>query len=355
MDVAAGGVAVGAAHVDLVVQLGQERLGVNGGAAGANQARAACGHGGDLQGLGGRTLVVALGLGRVDLHEVGAQAQRDAGGARDQVRVLLSRDGLAARVDPQHDQQAVGMGGGDELAGLGQHGGLVLAAQVDGVAQAHDVHAVVAHGEHGLQVVQLRAVRIFLGGLDQVGLGVHLHQVVDVGVIGGILRDKTTLASQNAAHALIADLEEMLRLGIGDVDALAVEVLVQVLNLLVAREQHETARATGGLHVVVDVRLADVCQDVGRYLHLVASDLGHDVPPYRMQVPRITAQHAPHVWVHFNEATTPPRLSTEKSRDQSSKRPLAGPFPPLRTPGARGVRHSPSPNKLRDRKQSLRG
>ena len=87
----------------------------------------------------------------------------------------------------------------------------------------------------------------------------------------------------------------MLRLGIGDVDALAVEVLVQVLNLLVAREQHETARATGCLHVVVDVRLADVCQDVGRYLHLVASDLGHDVPPYRMQVPRKTAQHAPHV------------------------------------------------------------
>ena len=343
MDVAAGGVAVGAAHVDLVVQLGQERLGVNGGTAGANQARAACGHGGDLQGFGGRALVVALGLGRVDLHEVGAQAQRDAGGARDQVRVLLSRDGLAARVDPQHDQQAVGMGGGDELAGLGQHGGLVLAAQVDGVAQAHDVHAVVAHGEHSLQVVQLRAVRIFLGGLDQVGLGVHLHQVVDVGVIGGILRDKTTLASQNAAHALIADLEEMLRLGIGDVDALAVEVLVQVLDLLVAREQHETARATGCLHVVVDVRLADVCQDVGRYLHLVASDLGHDVPPYRMQVPRKTAQHAPHVWVHFNEAATLPRLSTEKSRDQSSKRPLAGPFPPLRTTGAGAFAKGPPP------------
>ena len=246
------------------------------------------------------------------------------------------------------------MGGGDELAGLGQHGGLVLAAQVDGVAQAHDVHAVVAHGEHGLQVIQLRAVRIFLGGLDQVGLGVHLHQVVDVGVIGGILRDKTTLASQNAAHALIADLEEVLRLGIGDVDALAVEVLVQVLNLLVAREQHETARATGCLHVVVDVRLADVCQDVGRYLHLVASDLGHDVPPYRMQVPRITAQHAPHVWVHFNEATTPPRLSTEKSRDQSSKRPLAGPFQPLRTTGA-GAPAIALPQQTRGRKAQTSG
>ena len=71
VDVAAGGVAVCAAHVDLVVQLGQERLGVNGGTAGANQARAGLlPWRRALQGLGGRALVVALGLGRVDLHEV---------------------------------------------------------------------------------------------------------------------------------------------------------------------------------------------------------------------------------------------------------------------------------------------
>ena len=111
VDVAAGGVAVrrrprGSGRSSWVRNV----FSVNGGTAGAHQARAACSHGGDLQGLGGRALVVALGLGRVDLHEVGAQAQRDAGGAGDQVRVLLSGDGLAARIDPQHDQQAVGVG-----------------------------------------------------------------------------------------------------------------------------------------------------------------------------------------------------------------------------------------------------
>ena len=332
MDVAAGSVAIGTAHVNLVVQLGEERLGVNGGTAGAHQARAACGHGGNLQRLGGRALVVAFRLGRVDLHEVGAQAQRHTSSASDEVRVLLGGNGLAARVDPQHHQQAVRVSGGNEFAGLCQHGGLVFAAQVDGVAQANDVHAVFAHGQHGVQVVQLRAVRIFLGRFDQVGLGVHLHQVVDVGVIGSVLRNQAALTSQNTAHTLVADLEEMLGLGVGDVDALAVEVLVQMLNLLVAREQHEAAGPAGGLHVVVDVRLADVSQDVGRYLHLVASDLGHDVPPLRMQIPRKgSAPCAPHVGFILAKPQAPPRPIHGKRPDQPGKRPLTGESPPLKT------------------------
>ena len=49
VDVASGGVSARAAHVDLVVQLGEERLGVDGGTTGAHQAGAACGVGGNAQ------------------------------------------------------------------------------------------------------------------------------------------------------------------------------------------------------------------------------------------------------------------------------------------------------------------
>mgnify|MGYP006925648337 CR=1 FL=1 len=164
------------------------------------------------------------------------------------------------------------MGLGDELAGLGHHGGLVLAAQVDGVADAHDVHARLAHGQHGVQIVELRRIGVVLAAAHDVGLGVHLHEVVDLGIVGGVLRDEPALARQHAAHALAADLEEVLRLGIGDVDALAVEVLVEVLDLLIAREQHETARSARRLHEVLDVLVTGFRHDVGRHPHLVTSD-----------------------------------------------------------------------------------
>ena len=278
MDVAASGVAHGAAHMDLVVELGQERLGVHGGAASAHQAAAARSGRRDVQRLGrGRAV---LGLGRVHLHEIGAQAQRHARGASDEVGVLLGGDGLAARVYPQHHQQAVGVGLGDELAGLGHHGGLVFAAQVDGVAQAHDVHARIAHGQHGVKVVELRGIGVVLLDAHQVGLGVHLDQVVDVGVVGRVLRDEPALAGQDAADAFLADLEQVLGIQIGDVDAFAVEVLVEVLDLLVASEQHEAPGALGCLHVVVDVLVAHLRRDIDGDLYLITGDLRHGNPPY---------------------------------------------------------------------------
>ena len=171
------------------------------------------------------------------------------------------------------------MGLGDELAGLGHHGGLVLAAQVDGVADAHDVHARLAHGQHGVQIVELRRIGVVLAAAHDVGLGVHLHEVVDLGVVGGVLRDEAALTGQNAAHALAADLEQMLRLDVGDVDALAVEVLVQVLDLLIAGEQHETAGLARGLQVVGDVLVTGLGHDVGGNAHLFPGDLRHGFPP----------------------------------------------------------------------------
>ena len=94
---------------------------------------------------------------------------------------------------------------GDELARLRHHGGLVLGTEVDGVAQADDVHARIAHGEHGVEIGQLRGIGILLAGLHQVGLGVHLNEVVDLGIVGRILGDEATLPCEHAADALAAD------------------------------------------------------------------------------------------------------------------------------------------------------
>lgn len=217
------------------------------------------------------------GCRRVDLDEVRAQAQRHTRGTGDEVGGLLVRHGLAARVDPQNDEQTLGMSLGDELACLGQHVGLELAAQVDGVAQADDVDASLAHGEYGLEVVELRGVGILLGGLDQIGLGVHLDQVVDVGVVARVLGDETALAGEHADCALVADLEEMLGVAIGRIDALAVEVLVEMLDLLVAGKEHETAGAARGGHVVIEVELDGFGHDVSGNAHVLTGNLGHRV------------------------------------------------------------------------------
>ena len=71
----------------------------------------------------------------------------------------------------------------------------------------------------------------------------------------------------------------MLRLSVGDVDSLAVEVLVQVLDLLVASKKHQAARTTGCLHVVVNVRLTSFRHNVRRDFNLITGDGGHNVPP----------------------------------------------------------------------------
>ena len=277
MNVAARSVAVGATHVDLVVQLGEEGLGIHGGATRAHQTATASGGGGHLQGLGRGTAV--LGLRRVHLHEVGAEAESHAGGTGDEVRILLGGHGLTAGIDPQHHDETVGMGLSDELAGLGHHGGLVLGTEVDRVAEAHDVHASLLHGQHSIQIVQLRGVGVLLLGADEGGLGVHLDEVVDLRIVGRVLGHQPALAGEHAADALGTNLEQVLRVEVGDIDALAIEVLVQVLDLLIAGEQHETAGLARGLHIVGDVLVTGLGHDVGGNAHLFPGDLRHGYPP----------------------------------------------------------------------------
>ena len=265
------------ANMDLIMQLREEGLGVDGGTASAHKARTASGSGSDREALGGGSFVG--GLRRVHLHKVGAQAQRDASGASDEGGSLFVGNSLAARVNPQNHEQAGGVGLGDELASLGEHGAFVFRAQVDGVAQAHHVHTVRAHVEHSLEVVQLRAVGIVLSGFHEVGLRIHLDQVVDLGIIGSIAGNEAALAGAHAAHAFAGDFEQMLGIEVGGVDAFAIEVAVEVLDLLVACEQHQTAGTARGGHVIVNVSLASVGAHVGGNLHLITGDFGHFVPP----------------------------------------------------------------------------
>jgi hypothetical protein len=67
----------------------------------------------------------------------------------------------------------------------------------------------------------------------------------------------------------------VLGLGVVQCDALSVEVVVEVLDLLVAREEHEPARSTGGLQVAVDVEFASLGGHVDRHTDLLTCDAGH--------------------------------------------------------------------------------
>ena len=175
------------------------------------------------------------------------------------------------------------MGARDKVSCLGQHGGFVLTAQVDGVTQSHDVHAVVAHGQNGIQVGEQGRIRVVLAGLGvsvlamlhQIGFGVHLDEVVDLWVIHGIARHQTTLSSHNADGALVGNLEQMLGVSVGRVDALTVEVCIQMLELLVAREQHQASRTARSFHVILDVDRAHFLRHIYRNLYLLGSDSRH--------------------------------------------------------------------------------
>ena len=117
MDIAARSVAAGATNVNLVVQLGKEGLGVNGGAACAHQARTTGSSGSDLQSLGRGARVLAFRLRRIDLDEVGAQAQGNARSTRNEIRVFFGLHSLAARVNPQHNDETLGVGALHPLGG----------------------------------------------------------------------------------------------------------------------------------------------------------------------------------------------------------------------------------------------
>ena len=97
---------------------------------------------------------------------------------------------------------------------------------------------------------------------------------------GAVAQAITKSNGAAVAHRVdVTDTEEVLGLGVGDIDALAEEVLVEVLDLLVAREEHEAAAVARGSQEVVDVVIAHRCRYVGRDANLIASDGRHVRPP----------------------------------------------------------------------------
>ena len=166
---------------------------------------------------------------------------------------------------------------GDELARFRHHSCFVFAAQIQGVTKTDNVDAGFAHGKNGLEIMQLGAIGIILSGLDQVGLGIHLDQIIDFGIVSRIASDQTALAGQNAANALGSNFEQMLGIEVGGI--FTVEIAIEMLHLLIACEQHQTTGFARGGHVVVDVRFAGLGRYVDGHLHLITSDLGHDIPP----------------------------------------------------------------------------
>jgi hypothetical protein len=92
------------------------------------------------------------------------------------------------------------------------------------------------------------ALRVALRRLDQVRLRVELHQVRHRRVVAAVAGDQPELRCVAADDAVARDAEQVLRVGVVGRDRLAaaegaVEVVVEVLDLLVAGEEHQAAGA----------------------------------------------------------------------------------------------------------------
>ena len=132
------------------------------------------------------------------------------------------------------------MGVVDELGRLGEHLGLVLAAEIYSVADACDVEGGALLDVHDLvDGVELLGEGVLLGGLDEMGLRVHLHEVGDVRVVHPVAVDESNLGREDPYSALVCDTEEVFGVGVVFGDALAVEVVVHVLEFLVSCKEHE--------------------------------------------------------------------------------------------------------------------
>lgn len=93
----------------------------------------------------------------------------------------------------------------------------------------------------------------------------------------------------------------MLGVTIGRIDALAVEVLVEVLDFLVAGKEHETAGAARGGHVVIEVELDGFGHDVSGNAHVLTGNLGHRGNPFVLarrpcMWGRVASMHCPSLY-----------------------------------------------------------
>lgn len=70
-------------------------------------------------------------------------------------------------------------------------------------------------------------------------LGVHLDQIRDIRIVHGVAVNQTELRCKDTYSCFLSDPKEMLGVRVICGDAFAVEIIVEVLNLLVTGKEHE--------------------------------------------------------------------------------------------------------------------
>jgi hypothetical protein len=84
-----------------------------------------------------------------------------------------------------------------------------------------------------------------LPGLYEIRLGIELYKIIDVRIVFAEPSDQTHLRRKTPDFSATRDSKQVLRIVIVGGDAGAVEIIVQVLNLLISREEHKTATSPG--------------------------------------------------------------------------------------------------------------
>jgi hypothetical protein len=84
-----------------------------------------------------------------------------------------------------------------------------------------------------------------LRGLYEVRLGIKLYKIVDVRIVLAVASDQTHLRRETPDFGATGDSKQVLRVVVVRGDAGAIEIVIQVLNLLISREEHKTAASLG--------------------------------------------------------------------------------------------------------------
>ena len=185
------------------------------------------------------------------------------------MRILFIGNGLTTRVHPNHGNHTELVGLTNEVGCFGEHFVFVFAPNVDGVANTDHVDAVVNKGHDIVHVPKRLADGVALCGFDQMGFGIQLDEVRNLWIVSGILCNQAALTCKNTNGAVgmgsCSNFKQMTRVVGRKRDGLAtvVEVVVQVLNFLVASEEvHGTGAGRGSTHVV-KVRLIQFVRNIG--------------------------------------------------------------------------------------------
>ncbi len=153
---------------------------------------------------------------------------------------------------------------------------LELAPQVHGVTDAKYVQPRVrSEIGHLIHAVPLLAERVYLLRLEEIGPGIQLHQIGHRLVVTSVAGDEAQLSGETTDLCLGGDLEQVLRVGVIGGDAFTIEIVVEMLYLLVAGEEHQMPGVPGDGQVVAQVNVPGLRRDVRRHQDVLGADTVH--------------------------------------------------------------------------------